>query len=98
LISGAQRIMTNGGEVNKKGKDHVSKVEIKRKLYALPGGRTNRTSKKLITLDDISLAHLFSFFLKFAVRLEASRTKVKGASDKPVPPNDGNCWSINMCI
>jgi hypothetical protein len=90
LISGAQRIMTNGGEVNKKGKDHVSKVEIKRKLYALPGGRTNRTSKKLITLDDISLAHLFSFFLKFAVRLEASRTKIKGASDKPVPPNDGN--------
>lgn len=90
--------MTNGSEVSKKGKDHVSKVEIKRKLYALPGGRTNRTSKKLITLDDISLAHLFSFFLKFAVRLEASRTKTKGTSDKPVPPNDGKFALITIRI
>jgi len=82
--------MSSGGELNKKGKEQVSKVEIKRKLYALPGGRTNRTSKKLITLDDISLAHLFSLFLKFAVRLEASRTKSKGQpTDKPIPPNDG---------
>ncbi|CAB3383223.1 Hypothetical predicted protein [Cloeon dipterum] len=88
---GSQRI--GSGEV-KKGKDPATKVEIKRKLYALPGGRTNKTSKKLITLDDISLAHLFSYFLKFAVRLEASRTKSKGQQpDKPILTNEGNLRS-----